>query len=70
MPSGTLYPVAIVRTDVSENISPPSSGFVRVMTKCSLRTQSEETVKNSDTVLMELTEVLGIVAKSRMGNGV
>jgi hypothetical protein len=30
-PSGSLYHVALVRTDVSENISPPSSGFLRVI---------------------------------------
>jgi hypothetical protein len=30
MSSGTLYHVAVVRTNVSENISPPSSGFLRV----------------------------------------
>jgi hypothetical protein len=29
MPSGTLYCVAVVRIDVSENISPPSSEFLR-----------------------------------------
>jgi hypothetical protein len=31
MPSGTLYRVPLVRTDVSENIQPPSSGFLRVI---------------------------------------
>jgi hypothetical protein len=31
MRSGTVYRVVRVRTDVSENISPPSSWFLRVM---------------------------------------
>jgi hypothetical protein len=31
MPSGKLYRVPVVRTDVSENISLPSSGFFRVI---------------------------------------
>jgi hypothetical protein len=31
MPSGTLYCLALVRTDVSENILPPSSGFLTVI---------------------------------------
>jgi hypothetical protein len=30
MSSGTLYLVAVVRTDISGNITPPSSGFLRV----------------------------------------
>jgi hypothetical protein len=29
--SGTLYRVAVVITDVFENVSPPSSGFPRVI---------------------------------------
>jgi hypothetical protein len=29
MPSGTVYHVAVVQTDVLENTSPPSSGFLR-----------------------------------------
>jgi hypothetical protein len=32
MSSGTLYHMALVRTNISENISPPSSGFFRVIT--------------------------------------
>jgi hypothetical protein len=28
--AGTLHSVPLVRTDVSENVSPPSSGFLRV----------------------------------------
>jgi hypothetical protein len=32
MSSGTLYRVAQVRTNVSENISSPSSGFLKVIT--------------------------------------
>jgi hypothetical protein len=31
MSSGTLYRVVVVRTDVLERISPPSSGFLRVI---------------------------------------
>jgi hypothetical protein len=31
MLSGTLYSVALVRTDVSDNISPPSSGLLWVI---------------------------------------
>jgi hypothetical protein len=31
VPSGTLYCVAVVRIDVSENLSPPSSGFLSVI---------------------------------------
>jgi hypothetical protein len=31
MSSGTLNRVPVVRTDVSENILPPSSGFLRVI---------------------------------------
>jgi hypothetical protein len=31
MSSGTLYRVALVKTDVSENVSPPSSGLLRVI---------------------------------------
>jgi hypothetical protein len=31
MPSGTLYPVAQVLTDILGNISPPSLGFLRVI---------------------------------------
>jgi hypothetical protein len=31
MSSGTSYHVALVKTDGSENISPPSSGFLRVI---------------------------------------
>jgi hypothetical protein len=38
MSSGTLYRVALVRTDVPENISPPSSGFLRVIRLHSLVT--------------------------------
>jgi hypothetical protein len=30
MSSGTLYHLVLIRTDVSENISPPSSGFLTV----------------------------------------
>jgi hypothetical protein len=31
MPSGTLYCVAVFRTDVSENVSSQSSGFLRLI---------------------------------------
>jgi hypothetical protein len=31
MSSGTLYHVAVVSTDVLENVSPPPSGFLRVI---------------------------------------
>jgi hypothetical protein len=31
MPSGTLYRVPLVKTDVSENISPTTPGFLRVI---------------------------------------
>jgi hypothetical protein len=31
MLSGTLYRVALVRTEVSENMSPPFSGYLRLI---------------------------------------
>jgi hypothetical protein len=31
MPCGTLYRVAVLQTDVLENISPPSSGFLELI---------------------------------------
>jgi hypothetical protein len=31
MPSGALYRGALVKNDVSENVSSPSSGFLRVI---------------------------------------
>jgi hypothetical protein len=30
MPSGTLYPAALARTDVSENVLPPSSKLLKL----------------------------------------
>jgi hypothetical protein len=42
MSSGTLHRVASFLTDVAENISPPSSGFLRVtgFSETSVRTRS------------------------------
>jgi hypothetical protein len=44
--SGMLRRVALVRTDVSDNISPPSSGFLRVI--------GPSTLSNSDSTVTQL----------------